>query len=99
LRRHFARLSDGEDNADVAAALATIEVECQQLFAAYVSRRAALLQVCDDIDSFVARPPARFFSTGSLLRLAAVALPTAAVLAAGAAKPRAALARVARRAG
>jgi CHAD domain-containing protein len=96
LRKRFARLADDEEDSSLAAALVAIDAECQELFATYLSRRPALLEVCDGIDRFVARMRWPYFSTSSFLRVAAVALPAAAVLAARADVPHAALARVTR---
>ncbi len=86
LRERFARLS----HSSVAAVLAVIDAECQQLFAAYAARRAALLEVCAAVDRFAT--PVRSVRTAWLLGLASVAVPAAVVLAAGARAPRARLA-------
>ncbi len=97
LRQRFARLAvNDEDDASLEAALAEIDGECQQLFASYVTRRAALLEVCDSVERFAASTHVRFIRPVALLRVASMALPVAAVLAVRAGAGRAILARIER---
>lgn len=84
LRERFARLPvTDDDDSSVAAVLTAIDAECQQLFAAYATRRAALLDVCASVESFAASTHGRFIRPASLLRVASIALPVAAALAVG----------------
>ena len=89
LKERFTRLADRDkDGSSVEAVLAAIEAECDRLFAAYVTRRAALLDVCVAVERFAASPGRRVVRPASLLRIASVALPLAALLAARAGVPR-----------
>ena len=89
LKERFTRLADTDkDDSSVEAVLAAIEAECHRLFAEYVTRRAALLDVCVAVERFAASTGRRVVRPAALLRIASVALPVAALLAARAGVPR-----------
>ncbi len=89
LKKRFTRLADTDkDDSSVEAVLAAIEAECHRLFAEYITRRAALLDVCVAVERFAASTGRRVVRPASLLRIASVALPVAALLVARAGVPR-----------
>jgi CHAD domain-containing protein len=89
LKDRFTRLGGTDkDDSSGEAVLAAIEAECHRLFAAYVTRRAALLDVCVAVERFATSTGRRVVRPMSLLQIASVAIPVAALLAVRAGVPR-----------
>ena len=89
LKERFTRLVEADKNdSSVETALAAIDAECQRLFAAYAAAGRPSWTSAMPSRASRPRPSRRAVRPMSLLRIASVALPVAALLAARAGVPR-----------